>query len=273
MSEKYTLMQAEKARYPIARMARLLKVSTSGYYAWVAAQQRDGDHLLPSLRARRRLDEAVRRIWVDSRSTYGYLRVCAQLRREGVVVDRKTVAASMRRQGLAGISPRRFRPVTTIPGTRTHSIPDRVKRHWDTGQVDRVWVTGITYLRTRAGWVYLCAIKDACSRKVIATAMSTTMTTDLVEEALRRARIIRPNAPRKVIIHSDRGTQGEFNWSSQHLDRGGVQLWRRGTGPRRRAMCPRVRVGNGVRIGRCVRRCVRPGGLSPRGRCSGSSGV
>ena len=48
------------------------------------------------------LDEAVRRIWVDSRSTYGYLRVCAQLRREGVVVDRKTVAASMRRQGLAG---------------------------------------------------------------------------------------------------------------------------------------------------------------------------
>lgn len=91
----------------------------------------------------------------------------------------------MRRQGLAGISPRRFRPVTTIPGTRTHSIPDRVKRHWDTGQVDRVWVTGITYLRTRAGWVYLCAIKDACSRKVIATAMSTTMTTDLVEEALR----------------------------------------------------------------------------------------
>ncbi|MDK9352371.1 IS3-like element ISPfr11 family transposase, partial [Propionibacterium freudenreichii] len=207
VSEKYTLMQAEKARYPIARMARLLKVSTSGYYAWVAAQQRDGDHLLPSLRARRRLDEAVRRIWVDSRSTYGYLRVCAQLRREGVVVDRKTVAASMRRQGLAGISPRRFRPVTTIPGTRTHSIPDRVKRHWDTGQVDRVWVTGITYLRTRAGWVYLCAIKDACSRKVIATAMSTTMTTDLVEEALRRARIIRPNAPRKVIIHSDRGTQ------------------------------------------------------------------
>ena len=223
MSEKYTLMQAEKARYPIARMARLLKVSTSGYYAWVAAQQRDGDHLLPSLRARRRLDEAVRRIWVDSRSTYGYLRVCAQLRREGVVVDRKTVAASMRRQGLAGISPRRFRPVTTIPGTRTHSIPGRVKRHWDTGQVDRVWVTDITYLRTRAGWVYLCAIKDACSRKVIATAMSTTMTTDLVEEALRRARILRPNAPRKVIIHSDRGTQGAFNWSSQHLDVRGLE--------------------------------------------------
>lgn len=74
-------------------------------------------------------------------------------------------------------------------------------------------------------------------------------------------------------LNPDQSSVGEFNWSSQHLDRGGVQLWRRGTGPRRRAMCPRVRVGNGVRIGRCVRRCVRPGGLSPRGRCSGSSGV
>lgn len=168
-------MQAEKARYPIARMARLLKVSTSGYYAWVAAQHRDEAQIPPRVAARRRLDRRVRRIWVDSHKTYGSLRVCAQLRCEGVVVDRKTVASSMRRQGLSGISPRRFRPVMTIPGTRTHSIPDRVKRHWDTGQVDRVWVTDITYLRTRAGWVYLCAIKDACSRKVISTAMSTTM--------------------------------------------------------------------------------------------------
>lgn len=58
-------------------------------------------------------------------------------------MNRKTVAASMRRQGLEGISPRRFRPVTTIPGTRTHSIPDLCKRHWDTGVVDGVWVTDI----------------------------------------------------------------------------------------------------------------------------------
>lgn len=159
------------------------------------------------MRVRRRLDHSVRRIWVDSGKTYGHLRVHAQLRRQGVRVDRKTVAASMRRQGLQGISPRRFRPVTTIPGTRTHSIPDRVERCWDTGVVDAVWVTDMTYLRTRIGWVYLCGIKDACSRKIIATAMSATMTTDLVEEALRRARIMRPNAPATVIIHSDRGAQ------------------------------------------------------------------
>ena len=72
---------------------------------------------------------------------------------------------------------------------------------------------------------------------------------------------------------NDVGTQGEFNRSSQHLDHGGVQRWRRRTGAGRPAMCHRVHVGSGVRIGRCARRCVLRGGLSPRGRCSGSSGV
>lgn len=132
-----------------------------GYYSWVKAQDRNWDHLPPRSRARRVWDRAVRRIWVDSHKTYGYLRVHAQLLRWGIHVNRKTVAASMRRQGLEGISPRRFRPVTTLPGTRTHSIPDRCTRHWDTGVVDGVWVTDIpphaggapTYLRTRAGWV------------------------------------------------------------------------------------------------------------------------
>ena len=105
MSDKYTLMQAEKAHFTIARMARLLKVSTSGYYSWVRAQDRNWDHLPPRVRSKRVLDRAVRRIWVDSHKTYGYLRVHAQLRREGTRVNRKTVAASMRRQGLEGISP------------------------------------------------------------------------------------------------------------------------------------------------------------------------
>lgn len=89
--------------------------------------------------------------------------------------------------------------MTTIPGTRTHSIPHRCKRRWDTGAVDGVWVSDIppqaggapTYLRTHQGWVCPGGIKDACSRTVISTAMDTTMTTDLVEWALRRARALR----------------------------------------------------------------------------------
>jgi hypothetical protein len=92
------------------------------------------------------------------------------------------------------ISPCRFRPVTTLPGgIRTDSISDLCKRHWDTGVADGVGLTDITYLRTREVGVPVC---DACSHKVISTAM----TTDLMEEALRRGRILRSSAPGKVFI-------------------------------------------------------------------------
>ena len=150
--------------------------------------------------------------------------------------------------------------------------PDLLKRDFTADRTGVRFVGDITYLRTGEGWLYLAMVIDLFDREVVGWSMADHMRTELIGDALTMAHThgrIEPHA----VFHSDRGSQGEFNWSSQHLDRGGVQLWRRGTGPRRRAMCPRVRVGNGVRIGRCVRRCVRPGGLSPRGRCSGSSGV
>lgn len=78
-----------------------------------------------------------------------------------------------------------------------------------------MWVTDITYLRTRQGWVYLCGIKDACSRKIIATAMSATMTTDLVEIALRRPRVVRGDMPHDIVLHSDRGAQ----FTSEQMNR------------------------------------------------------
>lgn len=200
-------MNTEKALFPIARMAHVLKVSVSGFCSWVKARRRDSESVPARVRSRRELDRRVRRIWVDSHQAYGSPRIHAQLRRAGAGVDRKTVAASMRCLGIEGVSPRRFRPVTTLPGTRTHSVPDRCKRLWDTGEVNRVWVSDIAYLRTRQGWVYLCGVKDTCSRKIVATAMSTTMTTDVVGEALRRAQTLCGDMPKKVVLHSDGGAR------------------------------------------------------------------
>lgn len=82
------------------------------------------------------LDERVR----ASDATYGAPRVTADLRATGESVNVKTVAKSMRRQGLEGISPRKFKPVTTIPGAAIHHIPDLVKRRWNTGVINQVWV-------------------------------------------------------------------------------------------------------------------------------------
>lgn len=142
-------------------------------------------------------------MFADSHETYGAPRVAAQL---AVKVDRKTVAASMAPQGLEGVNPRMFTPVTTIPGTDMHHIPDRVERAWDAGALNRVWISDITYLRTGQGRLYLAAVIDAHSRRVIGWAMDATMTTDLVETALRMTHTLRGRLPtRKIVFHADRG--------------------------------------------------------------------
>ena len=149
---------------------------------------------------------------------------------------------------------------------------DLVGRIFTAPTPNALWLADITEHRTDEGKLYLCAIKDVYSNRIVGYSMDSRMQSRLATQALANA-VARRGEVAGCIVHSDRGSQGGFKWSSQHLDPGGVQQWRRRTGPRRRAMCPRVRVGSGVRIGRCVRRCVRPDALSPRGRCSGSSGV
>ncbi len=203
-------MAAEKASpdnvngFEIARMARLLGVSRSGYYDW-AARAAAG----PSPAAQRRSDLTAKIITHHAASdhTYGSPRILADLREAGEQVSGKTVAKLMRHAGIVGISPRGFVPVTTQPGPDPQPIPDLVGRRFDQGQLNRVWTSDITYLATGEGWLYLCAIRDGCSRRVLGWAVEDHLRTDLVETALRRAVTLRGDLPAKVIFHADRGTQ------------------------------------------------------------------
>ena len=122
-----------------------------------------------------------------SDGVYGAPRILADLRAAGERVSRKTVAASLRRQGLAGICPRRFAPATTVVDLDAPVPKDLVGRRFDTGELDRVWTSDITYLRTGQGWLYLCAVRDGCSRRVIGWAIDEHLRTDLVESALSMA--------------------------------------------------------------------------------------
>lgn len=111
----------------------------------------------------------------------------------------------MRAGGIARISPRTFTPVA---GPDPHPVPDLAGRRFDQGRLNAVWVSDINYLATGQGWLYLCAVRDGCSRRVIGWAIADHLCADLVEAALRMAVILRGALPQRVVFHVDRGTQG-----------------------------------------------------------------
>lgn len=201
------MIEAEKANYPVARMADLLDVSRSGYYAWAARNDAE-----PGPRAARRAELLVKikAAHAASNGVNGAPRVVADLREAGEVVSRKTVATIMRKHGIVGVSPRPWHPVTTIGDESVHSIPDLVERRFDRGVLNAVWTSDITYLATGQGWLYLCAVRDGCSRRVLGYAFSQSLHTDVVESALRRAVMFRDPAAGSTagaVFHADRGCQ------------------------------------------------------------------
>ena len=179
-------------------MCRLLGVSTSGYYGWRVRS--------PSRRVQqnKELSRRIAAIHAESRQTYGARRVWAELRAQGVTVSRRRVARLMRALGLQGVT-RRKRRCTTRRDAQAAVAPDRVQRRFAASEPNRLWVADITYVPTLEGFVYLATVLDVFSRKVVGWAMSARQTAALVLEALQMA--IDTRAPRKVVFHSDHGTQ------------------------------------------------------------------
>jgi len=186
----------------------------------------------------------------------------------GVQVSERLVAVLMSLAGIYGLpGPARVKRLRGIV-----TADDLVNRKFHRLSPNELWVTDITEHPTREGKVFCCCVLDSFSRRIVGWSIDTVLDANLVVNALDMA--IKNRRPEPGgIVHADHRTQGGFNWSSQHLDFGGVERWRRRTGAARPAICLRVRVGSGGRIGRCDRRCARPGGLSLRGQCSGNSGV
>ncbi len=191
-------MSANQAFFAIATMARVLGVSTAGYYAW--------RFRLPSARAI--ADDAllrrVRTIHAVSRGTYGAPRVHAELRAEGRAVGKKRIARLMRAAGIVGVSRRRG-VITTQRDRDARPAPDLVDRNFTADRPNQLWVADITYVPTVAGFLYLAVVLDAFSRRIVGWAMETHLQTELVLAALEMA--IGQRKPINVIHHSDQGTQ------------------------------------------------------------------
>lgn len=208
-------MHAHKNNHTISRMARLLEVSRSGYYAWIKR--------VPSKQAvrRERIEQKLAWFHGESDEVSGAPRILADLRADGEVISPKTLAKTMRRLGLRGICPKRWRSTTIIDSVDAYP-PDAVNRAWDTGALNAVWIGDITYLRTWQGWLYLATVIDAHSRRVIGWAIDKHMRADLVEDALQMAITLRGERPAKVVFHADRGTPYASEQISRFADENGI---------------------------------------------------
>jgi putative transposase len=195
---KFVFIAAEKAFYTIAILCDVLGVSRSGYYAWsrrpAPARAKSDAQLKAQIVAAHK----------QSRSTYGSPRVHAELRGKGVRVGRKRVERLMREEGIRARQKRRYR--RTTDSNHTHPIaPNVLDREFTAKAQNKAWVTDVTYIATDEGWLYLAAILDLFSRRVVGWATSATNDTTLALDALDRALRARRPTP-GLVHHSDRGS-------------------------------------------------------------------
>jgi len=196
----FGFIAAKRTEHSVKTMCRVLEVSRSGFHAWAKRA--------PSPRALKdaRLTERIRQIHAEHRQVYGSPRIHAELvMASGERIGRKRVERLMRQAGISGLVARkRGRTTVRVPGVRV--CEDLVDRAFMAAAPDRLWVADITYLRTWEGWLYLVAVQDVYSRRIVGWAMDSHMRTELVTDALLMALTRRRPAP-GLIWHSDQGGQ------------------------------------------------------------------
>lgn len=191
-----------KTEYSILALCQNLEVSPSGYYDWQRRRLSPG----PRARETQELVQAIEGIHTQSRQTYGSPRMVAELRRQGRRHGRNRVARLMQDRGLCGRQRGRYR-VQTTDSNHDHPIaPNRLAEAPETTAPNQIWVADITYIQTQEGWLYLAAILDLHSRRIVGWAMSRTIDAALVLRALAMA-LLHRHPPANLLFHSDRGVQ------------------------------------------------------------------
>lgn len=193
------MIREQAAASSVRALCAALNVRRSGYYAWrdrpPSERDRDNERLLVQIRV----------VYQQSRRTYGSPRMTDELRSRGECCNEKRIARLMRQEGLRPKTVRKFK--VTTDSTHTHAVaPNVVNRDFTARQPNQVWLSDITYVWTSEGWLYLAAVLDLYSRRIVGWATSETIDGELAKAALRQA-VGRRQPPPGLVHHSDRGVQ------------------------------------------------------------------
>lgn len=214
---RYRFIERHADRYSIQTLARALGVSRSGFYDW-----RDRPD---STRAQRRGELADRVVdaFVEHHGVYGSRKIAAHLVEQKVRVCRNTVARLMSDLGLHSKAQRRRKFVATTDSGHAYPVADNVLgRDFTASKPDEKWVADITYVATDEGFVYMAAVMDLYSRRIVGWAVRDSLETSLVIEAINNAlEMRRPDAG--LVCHSDRGCQYASGWYRGLLQRHGIE--------------------------------------------------
>lgn len=196
---KYGRIKEWRKDYPVAALCRVLKVSESGYYAWVMRPPS------PRNRENARLEQEIKASHQRTRETYGPSRLQRDLADYGIFVGIDRIKRIRRKLGLRCKQKRKFKATTNSKHTLPVA-PNLLAREFTVSVPNQAWVSDITYIPTAEGWLYLAGIKDLFSGELVGYALNERMTKDLVIQALFRA--VRNQKPKPgLILHSDRGSQ------------------------------------------------------------------
>jgi putative transposase len=203
----HAFIEENKSQWPIAWMCDALGVSPAGYYSWrdrdASPRQQHRDAMLVEIQA----------VHAEVKARYGSPRMHVELVDRGHDCCVNTVARIMRETGIAAKTKRKFRQTTD--SNHPHPVADNhLDREFDPASANESWVTDITYIPTREGWLYLAVVEDLFSRMVVGWSMAATMTSRLVVDALEMAVLHRLKGS-ELVAHSDRGSQ----YASEHYQR------------------------------------------------------
>ena len=206
---KYGFIARHRSVWPTRTMCRVLAVSHSGFYEWMdrAPSQRSQDDA--------RLTRLIRESFELSDRTYGSPRVWHDLRALGESCGMNRVIRLMHLAKLQARHKRRRLPGDTGSRLENHIAPNHLQRDFEAIAPNQKWVADFTYIWTAEGWLYAAAVMDLYSRRIVGWSMSDTMQAKMVSDALLMA-LWRRGKPSSLMHHSDQGSQGGFNRSSQH---------------------------------------------------------